>query len=420
MVGGDRPMESKPSSLDALRIDRSSQAPIHHYGGGSGKGWWIFALIVLLGGGGYWFWLNKEKATEVKTVVARSQGNNGGSTARTLLNASGYVTTRLDATVSSKVTGKVREILVEEGMKVEKDQVLARLDDSNVQSGLRLAEAHLDAAQKALEESAPALAFAQAELARQAGLEKDKAVSRTDFERAQSESRVLEARIQRLKSEINVAERQVDDWKQQLDDTIIRAPFAGVVTTKDSQPGEMISPISAGGGFTRTGICTLVDMNSLEIEVDVGESFINRIKPGQPVQATLDAYADWKIPCKVIAIIPTADRQKATVKVRVGFDQLDPRILPQMGVKVAFQSDEKAEPVAANAIVVPKGAVQESDGKKVVWIVRDGKVQRKAVGLGPATGDDQVITAGVSAGDILVLNAPNGLADGKPVKVEKQ
>jgi len=418
MVGGDRPMESKPASLDALRIDRSSHAPIHHRSGG-GMGWWIFLLIVLLGAGGFWFWKNKEKAPEVKTVVARSQGS-GGSSAKTLLNASGYVTTRLDATVSSKVTGKVKEILVEEGMKVEKDQVLARLDDSNVQSGLRLAEAHLEAARKSLEESGPALAFAEAELVRQAGLEKDKAVSRTGFERARSEALVLQARTERLRSEITVAERQVDDWKQQLDDTIIRAPFAGVVTTKDSQPGEMISPISAGGGFTRTGICTLVDMNSLEIEVDVGESFINRVKPGQPVQATLDAYADWKIPCKVIAIIPTADRQKATVKVRVGFDQLDPRILPQMGVKVAFQSDEKAEPVAANAVVAPKGAVQVSNGKGVVWLVRDGKVHRKAVGLGPATGDDQVITAGVSAGDVLVLNAPNDLADGKPVKLEKR
>jgi RND family efflux transporter MFP subunit len=410
-------MESQPSKLDALRIDRSSQAPIHHRSGG-GMAWWIVLLVLLLAGGGFWYFKMREQAPVVKTAVARSQGS-GGSSARTLLNASGYVTTRLDATVSSKVTGKVREILVEEGMKVEKDQVLARLDDSNVQSGLRLAEARLDSAKRSLEESDPALAFAEAELVRQAGLESNRAVSRTDFERARSEALVLEARVGRLKSDITVAERQVDDWKQQLDDTIIRAPFAGVVTTKDSQPGEMISPISAGGGFTRTGICTLVDMNSLEIEVDVGESFINRVKAGLPVVATLDAYSDWKIPCKVIAIIPTADRQKATVKVRVGFDQLDPRILPQMGVKVAFQSDEPVEQVAASAIVVPKGAVQASNGKGVVWVVREGKVLRKAVGLGPATGDDQVITAGVSAGDVLVLNAPSDLSEGKPVKVEK-
>ena len=407
-------MESTPSSLDRLRIDRSRE-PLKS---GGGKGWWILLLVLLLGGGGGW-WFLREKPVVVKTAVARAQSGGGSGSARTLLNASGYVTTRLDATVSSKVTGKVAEILVEEGMKVEKGQVLARLDDSNVQTGLRLAEARLESSKRALAEAEPALEYAEAELVRLRGLEQTRAVSKTDFERAEAEARGRRAGLERLKSEVTVAERQVDDWKQQVDDTIIRAPFAGVVTTKDSQPGEMISPISAGGGFTRTGICTLVDMNSLEIEVDVGESFINRVKPGQPVEATLDAYPQWKIPCKVIAIIPTADRQKATVKVRVGFEQLDPRILPQMGVKVAFQSDEPAEAVAANAVVVPKAAVQESGGKGVVWIVRDGKVERKAVGLGPSNRDGQVVTAGVSAGDTLVLNAPSDLADGKSVKVEK-
>ncbi len=415
MVGVSRSMESKPSSLDALRIDRS-RAPLES---GRGARGWVILVLLLLGGAGTWWWVQREKPVAVKTAVARAQGG-ASSSARTLLNASGSVTTRLDATVSSKVPGKVAEIMVEEGMKVEKGQILAKLDDSNVQSAMRLAEAQLEATRRALAESEPALAYAEAELVRLTALEKSRAVSRTSFERAQSEARVLLARIERLKSETTVAERQVDDWKQQLDDTIIRAPFAGVVTTKDSQPGEMISPISAGGGFTRTGICTLVDMNSLEIEVDVGENFINRVKPGQPVEATLDAYPEWRIPCKVIAIIPTADRQKATVKVRVGFDKLDPRILPQMGVKVAFQSNEPAETVAANAILVPKAAVRSpADGRGVVWLVRDGKAERKAVGLGPSNGDSQVVTAGIAAGDTLVLDPPSDLAEGKPVKVER-
>jgi len=177
--------------------------------------------------------------------------------------------------------------------------------------------------------------------------------------------------------DVTVAERQVEMWQQQMDDLIIRAPFAGVVTTKDAQPGEMISPVSAGGGFTRTGIGTIVDMDSLEIEIDVNESFINRVVAGQPVTATLDAYAQWKIPCQVIAIIPTADRQKATVKVRVGFDQLDPRILPQMGVKVAFQGDPPA--AAGNAVAVPKAALQASAGRDIAWVVKDGKAERRAV-----------------------------------------
>jgi RND family efflux transporter MFP subunit len=224
-------------------------------------------------------------------------------------------------------------------MKVEKDQILAKLDPSNATSALRIAEARLTSAQANLTEAEPIASHVNTEYERLVQLESANSISKSDLSRAEAETKSQKARLERLKSDIAVAERQVDDANQQLDDTIIRAPFAGVVTTKDSQPGEMISPMSAGG-FTRTGICTLVDMTSLEIEVDVNESFINRVKPEQPVEATLDAYPDWKIPCKVIAIIPTADRQKATVKVRVGFEKTDSRILPQMGVKVAFQQDE--------------------------------------------------------------------------------
>jgi RND family efflux transporter MFP subunit len=215
-------------------------------------------------------------------------------------------------------------------------------------------------------------------------------------------------------AEIAVAESEVAQWKQQLDDTIIRAPFAGVVTSKNAQPGEMISPMSVGG-FTRTGICTIVDMSSLEIEVDVNESFINRVQPGQPVEATLDAYPSWKIPCKVIAIIPTADRQKATVKVRVGFNQLDERILPQMGVKVAFQASE-GEVAKGNAgVTIPKSAVQNLDGRDVVWVVRDGKVERRAIAVAQTNGAECVIGAGLKPGERVVINPPATLNDGARV-----
>ncbi len=296
--------------------------------------------------GGWWLTRTREVIVKppaglVQAPAPARQDPGAGGGRRTLLNASGYVTTRLDATVSSKVTGKVAEVLVEEGMRVEKDQVLAKLDASNAEAGLRLAEAQLAAAQMNLAETEPMAEFTAAELKRLTTLGSSRSVSLSDLGKAEAEARVQQAKLARQRADASVAERQVDQWQQQVDDTIIRAPFAGVVTTKDSQPGEMISPMSAGG-FTRTGICTLVDMASLEIEVDVGESFINRVKAGQAAEATLDAYPDWKIPCKVIAIIPTADRQKATVKVRVGFDQLDPRILPQMGVKVAFLSDDSS------------------------------------------------------------------------------
>ena len=403
-------MDSKSPSLDALRIDRS-QAPLKAGGGGI---WWLLLVLLVIAGAGTW-WFTRAKAISVKTatVQARSATGSGG---KTLLNASGYVTTRLEATVSSKITGKVTEILVEEGMKVEKGQILARLDASNVESSLRLAEAQLASAKLNLAETQPMVEYTDAEMKRLDALG-SRAVSSSEVSKARAEAGSQQAKLERLKADVTVAERQLDEWKQQLDDTIIRAPFAGVVTTKDSQPGEMISPMSSGG-FTRTGICTLVDMASLEIEVDVGESFINRVKAAQPVEATLDAYPDWKIPGKVIAIIPTADRQKATVKVRVAFEKLDPRILPQMGVKVAFQSEEPAEPATRTALSVPKAAVQKDNGNDVAWVVQDGKVERRAVSVANSSGDESILTAGLAQGETVVLNPPATLTDGTAVTVE--
>jgi RND family efflux transporter MFP subunit len=406
-------MEPKSQSLDALRIDRS---PIPQ-DSGRGRVWWILLLLILGGGAGGW-WFLRSKAIPVKTAIVTNQSSTSGSNARTLLNASGYVTTRLEATVSSKVTGKVAEILVEEGMKVEKGQILARLDDSNVQSSLRLAQAQLASAKLSLAETEPMVKFTEDELKRVNSIGATRAVSRSDLGKAEADSLAQVAKLARQKADIDVAERQVDEWEQQLDDTIIRAPFSGVVTTKDSQPGEMISPMSSGG-FTRTGICTLVDMASLEIEVDVGESFINRVKPNQPVEATLDAYSDWKIPGKVIAIIPTADRQKATVKVRVGFEKLDPRILPQMGVKVAFQSDEPTDNATpTRSLTIPKNATQKSNERDVAWVVKDGKVERRAITLSNSSGTDVTVTAGLSSGEVVVLDPPTTLTDGAAVSVE--
>ena len=406
-------MSSNPVNLDALRIDRSQVPPPSR----SGAWRWLVALVFLLGAGGGAWWLTRAGGIAVKTATVQVSGVDGGG-GRTLLNASGYVTTRLKATVSSKITGKVAEILVEEGMKVEKDQVLAKLDASNVESGLRLAEAQLAAAKLNLAETEPQAKFTAAELHRVTALASSKSVSLTDVGKAEAEAGIQQAKLERQRAEVIVAERQVDQWKQQVDDTIIRAPFAGVVTTKDSQPGEMISPMSSGG-FTRTGICTLVDMASLEIEVDVGESFINRVKAGQAVEATLDAYPEWKIPCHVIAIIPTADRQKATVKVRVGFEKLDPRILPQMGVKVAFQGDAPATPAAGrNTVAVPKAAVQSLNGRNIAWVVANGKAERRAVTIANSNETEVTLSAGLAQGETVVLNPPATLSDGIAVTVE--
>ena len=404
-------MTPKPANLDALRIERS-QPPAR-----SGAAWWVFLVILLIAAGVGAWWFTRAKTVSVKTTTVRTYSASSGG-GRTLLNASGYVTTRLEATVSSKVTGKIAEILVEEGMKVDEGQVLAKLDASNANASLRLAEARLSSARMSLTESEPMAAYAHEELKRLVSLQAAKSVSESDVGKAEAEAQSQQAKLERLKADIAVAARQVDEWKQQVSDTIIRAPFTGVVTTKDSQPGEMISPMSAGG-FTRTGICTLVDMASLEIEVDVGESFINRVKAGQAVEATLDAYPEWKIPCKVIAIIPTADRQKATVKVRVAFEKLDSRILPQMGVKVAFQGDQPAAAETANAQwVVPKSAVAVNAGRDVVWVVGNGKVERRAVTVVATFNDESTISAGLAAGESVVLDPSEKLTDGTAVTVE--
>ena len=397
------------TSLDDLRIDRrhfpqSSRAP------------WIVVLLLLaaVAGGAFW-WTRGPSAIEVKTEAARAAVSGGQ---KTLLNASGYVTARRAATVSSKFTGKVLEVMVEEGMKVEAGQVLARLDSSNVEASLHLAQAQLISAKAMMEETRPNLVFARQELKRAMDLAATKAVSESDLHRRESEFKALEARLERQDAEIAVAKSEIAQWQQQVDDATIRAPFAGVVTSKNAQPGEMISPMSSGG-FTRTGICTIVDMTSLEIDVDVNESFINRIQPGQGVEARLDAYPDSRIPAKVIAIIPTADRQKATVKVRVGFDQLDPRILPDMGVKVAFQSADAAPATTVSGVLIPKSAVQDTDDRAVVWVMRDGRIERRAITVANTDGNDATIAAGLTAGERVVIDPSVALTDGARVMEKK-
>jgi HlyD family secretion protein len=406
-------MNSDKATLEGLRIDRT-QAPAR-----SLPLWPVLVVLVLLAAGGVAYWLiMRPQGIVVQTATVQSSSNAATSPQRILLNASGYVTARRAATVSSKVTGKVMEVLVEEGKKVEADQILAYLDDSNIKESLKLAEAQLESSKRMMAETKPNLEFARQEEKRFAGLVANKATSESEFHKARAQASALEATLARQQSEVVVAERTVSMWEQQVDDHVVRAPFAGIVTTKNAQPGEMISPMSAGGSYTRTGICTLVDMTSLEIEVDVSESYINRVQAGQPVLATLDAYQDWQIPAKVIAIIPTADRQKATVKVRVGFNQLDPRILPDMAAKVAFQSaaapDNKSA-ASAPRITVPKAAVQRVEGRDIVWVVRDGLAERRAVTVAETVGEESTIAAGLDSGESVVIQTSQSLTDGARV-----
>ncbi len=403
-------MASPPKpTLDDLRIERKSKPD-------SSSRIWLLAVALLLFAffaGAAWRFL-RPKAVPVRTVVASAV--TGPGVERTVLNASGYVTARREATVSSKVTGKVVEVLIEEGMKVQEGQVLARLDDTNVKASLRLAEAQLESAQKALEETRVRITEADQELRRITDLLRNKIATQADLDHAEAASHALKAKLQQQQADVIVAERQVASWQQQLEDTIIRSPFAGIATSKNAQPGEMISPVSAGGGFTRTGIGTIVDMKSLEIEIDVNESYINRVEAGQPVEATLDAYPDWKIPCKVIAIIPTADRQKSTVKVRVSFDKLDSRILPEMSAKVAFRDTGSPSAGASRAVKLPKTVLQQQEGRDVVLVVQNGRAERRAVTVSSIMDDEVLVSAGITAGERVIVNAPQGLADGSLVK----
>ena len=401
-------MTSPTPKLDDLRIERSRKPD---------SPWRVLpvtiVIVVLALAAGATWWLTRPAAIEVRSAMAREVTAASGD--RTVLNASGYVTARRDATVSSKITGKVTEILIEEGMSVKEGQVLARLDDTNVKASLLLARAQAESAKAALEETRVRLREAEQELQRQTDLSKAKVATPADFDHASAAALAYKARLEQQQADTAVAERTVAIWQQQLEDTIIRAPFAGIVTSKNAQPGEMISPMSSGG-FTRTGICTIVDMESLEIEIDVNESYINRVEPGQPVEGTLDAYPDWKIPCKVIAIIPTADRQKSTVRVRVGFEKLDPRILPEMGVKVAFRETGGAGTLARRIVMVPKTAVQQQEGRDVVMVVQAGRAERRAVTVGGIGATEVEISAGVTAGERVVVDWPKNLTDGTVVK----
>jgi RND family efflux transporter MFP subunit len=397
--------------LASLKIDRDARR------GGSPLLTALLVLVVLaaIGSLGAWWLLAGPAAIEVRTAAARATRLDQPAT---VLNASGYVTARRMATVSSKVTGRVVDVLIEEGMEVEEGQLLAVLDASNTAANLRLAESELHAARTALAETRVRLDEAEVELRRIRPLAERGVVAAAELDRVQANYDSLAARIVQQQDQVEVAASRLALWRQELADREIRAPFAGVVVSKNAQPGEMISPMSAGGSFTRTGIGTIVDMGSLEIEVDVNESYINRVSPGQRVEATLDAYTDWQIPASVIAIVPTADRQRATVKVRIAFDELDPRILPDMGVKVAFR-DLPAEAAAADSgggapsgVVVPAAALRRDGGRDVVFVVAGDIAERRPITIGSRNENEAVITSGLAAGERVVVEGPAELADG--------
>ena len=353
-------------------------------------------------------------SSEVRVIAVRE----AGAAQSAVLNASGYVTPRRRATVSAKVTGKIKDVLIDEGMRVATGQVLARLDDTDAVAALRAAEAAHAVAKATLRDLEVRLANAERALERNRELRERELVSVEALDNAETAVASYEAQLALAEEQVTAAQRTAEISRQNVDNCVVRAPFAGIIVSKDAQPGEMVSPISAGGGFTRTGIATIVDMRSLEIEVDVNESYIARVTSGQRVEAVLDAYPDWRIPSKVRTVIPTADRQKATVKVRITFDELDPRILPDMGVKVSFLEGAR-DTASAVIILVPRDAVRRDGDKPIVFVLKDAHAERRAVQTGRERGPDIEITAGLRSGEQVVTWASGELRDGVRVTLKK-
>ncbi len=405
-------MSLDKAALESLRLDRATDPERYRDSPVRRHRLWIAAAVVLAVGA-IVAWRLVNSAVPVKTVTVEAPA---GAADGTVLNASGYVVARRLATVSSKVTGRITEVLFEEGARVQEGQLLARLDASTAQAECDVAQKTLEASRRDLREIEVRLADARRTDARNRSLVERKLVAQSVLDASQAEVAALEARLAAAQAGVGVAQSRVALAVQGLDDLSIRAPFAGVVISKDAQPGETVSPISAGGGFTRTGIATLVDMDSREIEVDVSEAYINRVRDGQKVAATLDAYPDWTMPGHVIGIVPTADRQKATVRVRIAFDQLDARLLPDMGIKVRFLEEAGAAPAARPT--VPSQAVVRKDGAASVWVVRDGKVERRTLELGPEKDGAFAVARGLEGGETVVIDPPRRLRDGAAVELE--
>lgn len=418
------PNAVKPD-LSSLRISDHKRSNAR-----SSRSWiWIILAIVFLGlvGAAASAFRNRKVEVEVVAATRPTTGPTG------VLNASGYVTPRRRATIAAKITGRVTGVYFDEGTRVNEGQLLATLDDSDARRLLDSSRADRDASEAAIADYQVQLKNAEIELRRTQQLVKEGVSTQQALDSAVMSADSLRAKIALAKQQVVAADARIREQQQAVDNCTIRAPFAGIVVSKDAQVGEMVSPVSAGGGFTRTGIATIVDLHSNEFEVDVSEAYIARVFTDQGVDAVLDAYPDSVIPGKVRTVIPTADRQKATVKVRISVTEADhmhaydpakdPRILPDMGVKVTFLEKEpkKGDKAAKSSAVamVPQKAVRQDNGSKFVFVVRNDTLERRAVTTGEARGSDVEIIAGLQPDMLVVVSGPDGLRDGQPVQIQK-
>ncbi|WP_240046139.1 efflux RND transporter periplasmic adaptor subunit [Rhodanobacter glycinis] len=403
--------------LKELRIERHQR---EDHGGGPVRWPWIaggvIVVLALLGVAGWMLLGHRAVAVQTATAVAPTSSSEAGA----VLQATGYVTARRQATVSAQITGTLTAVLIEEGDHVKQGQVLARLDDSGYKANLAAAQAQADAAHALLAQNRAQLAQSIHDAARLQSLVARGLVSKQSAEQAQTQVNSLRAQLGSQLQQAKSADAQANVAKVNFDYTVVRAPFGGVVTTKDAQVGEIISPLSAGGGFTRTGVGTIVDMDSLEIDVDVNEAYIGRVKPGMPAEAVLDAYPDWKIPAHVVAIVPTADRGKATIKVRVALEKKDARVVPDMGARVSFlEEKQSATAPLPQGVLVPATAIVQREGHSVVFVIDGSQVRQRTVN--PATqayGELRLLPAAVKPGDSVVISPSADLHDGSAVQMK--
>jgi RND family efflux transporter MFP subunit len=406
--------------LNELRIDGGQRESDE-----AGAPRWIWpvlgalVVVILPAGAAWWFLLGRPLVLLTATALAPTTGSaaSGGA----ILQATGYITARRQATVSTQITGTLTQVLIEEGDHVEKGQVIARLDDSGLRATLDVANANAMTAQAQITTAEAQLAQAQADVRRQEMLVASGMISKQAAEQSRTSTSTATAQLDARRREADSARAQVAQAKVNFDYSVVRAPFTGVVTVKAAQVGEIVSPLSAGGGFTRTGVGTIVDMDSLEIDVDVSESYIGQVKPSMAAEAVLSAYPDWKIPAHVIAIVPSADRGKATIKVRVGLEQKDARIVPDMGVRVSFLGQKApAGAPPPKGVLVPPEAIAQRDGASVVFVVEGSKaVQRKVAPAPQDIGAMKLLPEAVKAGEQVVLSPPESLRDGASVSPDE-
>lgn len=390
-------MEPKPD-LSSLRIDRSppparSGPPMRLIAGVSIA---VLAVVVLsvmrLVGG----------SRAIAVTLATAEATGGGTASGAGISANGYVVARTKASVSSKILGRLAWVGITEGSLVRSGQVIARLEASDYRAGLLAARANIAQGEAQVVQ-------AQRDLKRAQALRSQGLLPESELENVQTRLQVASAQLNAARAQAGVAEAN-------LENTNVRAPFTGTVLRKDAEVGEIVAPSSAGGGLTRTAIVTMADLTTLEVEVDVNEAYIAQVTNGQPARITLDAYPDTSFSGRVRQVVPTADRQKATVLVKVSILDRDPRILPEMGAKVVFEAGASAMRAAPRRVFVPQAAIAQVEGRSAVWVVEDGAVRLQGVEVGPTRGDRVEVRQGLQGGESLVLSPPAGMKNGVKVR----